>query len=136
MLEDRVDARRVDAHGSLVRCKDAEIVLDTDVSGRRDAFNPAALLLAALAACMIKGIERITPMQHFQLRGVAVSLRGARQDTPPKMTRIEYTLTVDTDEDERRLALLHRNVMKFGTFYNTLAAGVELVGDVRRLVAG
>ncbi len=33
--------------------------------GRPDAFNPAELFLAALAACMIKGIERAIPMLNF-----------------------------------------------------------------------
>jgi uncharacterized OsmC-like protein len=107
-------------------------VLDTDVNGRADAFNPAELLLAAVAACMIKGIERVTPMLQFQLRGVEVRLRGARQDSPPKMASIEYTLTVDTDENDRRLELLHQNVVKFGTVYNTLAAGTALTGEIRR----
>lgn len=55
-----VEARRVDAHGSLARCKSAEIALDTGLAGNPDAFNPAELLLAALSACMIKGIERAT----------------------------------------------------------------------------
>jgi uncharacterized OsmC-like protein len=58
MLEYDVAASRVDAHGSVARCKDAEVVLDTNVKGRPDAFNPAELLLAAIAACMIKGMER------------------------------------------------------------------------------
>ncbi|MDA8364737.1 MAG: OsmC family protein [Gammaproteobacteria bacterium] len=132
MLEYGVSAERLDAHGSLAYCKEAQITLDTDVEGRVDAFNPAELLLAALAGCMIKGIERVTPMLHFQLRGVEVVLRGLRQDTPPKMARIEYTLTVDTDESDRRLELLHQNVMKYGTVYNTLAAGTELAGAIRR----
>ena len=61
MLEYRVTAKRKDAHGSLAQCKEAEIVLDTDVNGRADAFNPAELFLAAVAACMIKGIERAIP---------------------------------------------------------------------------
>ena len=56
MLEYRVSARRIDAHGSVASTKDAEIVLDTDINGRPDAFNPAELFLAAIAACMIKGI--------------------------------------------------------------------------------
>ena len=47
-----VTARRLDAHGSQADCKDAQITLDTDLAGRRDAFNPAELLLAALTACM------------------------------------------------------------------------------------
>ena len=73
MLEYRVGARRIDAHGSVASTKDAEIVLDTDINGRPDAFNPAELFLAAIAACMIKGIERVTPMLKFDLRGVEVS---------------------------------------------------------------
>ena len=65
MLEYNVVAKRLDAHGSTARCKNSEIALDTDVNGRSDAFNPAELLLAAVAACMIKGIERVAPMIHF-----------------------------------------------------------------------
>lgn len=133
MLEYAVTATRQDAHGSTARCRDAAITLDTDLQGRADAFNPAELLLAAIAACMIKGIERVVPMLHFRLRGVKVRLRGLRQDTPPKMARIEYTLVVDTDEDDRRLELLHQNVKTFGTVYNTVAAGTELVGTVVRM---
>jgi uncharacterized OsmC-like protein len=60
-----VESQRVDKHGSLSRCKDAEIVLDTDLEGNRNAFNPAELLLAALSACMIKGIERVIPILNF-----------------------------------------------------------------------
>ena len=132
MCEYGVSAQRVDAHGSLAFCKEAQIMLDSDVDGRVDAFNPAELLLAALAGCMIKGIERVAPMLNFQLRGVEVVLRGLRQDSPPKMARIEYTLTVDTDEGDAHLALLHQNVMKFGTVYNTLAAGTAISGTIRR----
>jgi organic hydroperoxide reductase OsmC/OhrA len=64
-----VAARRLDAHGSIATCKSATIRLDTDLAGTADAFNPAELLLAALAACVIKGLERVQPMLHFQLRG-------------------------------------------------------------------
>lgn len=40
----QVEARRVGAHGSLARCKNAEIALDTDLAGNPDAFNSAELL--------------------------------------------------------------------------------------------
>jgi uncharacterized OsmC-like protein len=50
MLEYRVEARRIDAHGSVATTKGAEVVLDTDIKGRPDAFNPAELFLAAIAA--------------------------------------------------------------------------------------
>jgi uncharacterized OsmC-like protein len=132
MLEYKVTARRQDSHGSEAKTKEARIILDTDVKGRPDAFNPAELLLAALAACMIKGVERVMPMIHFDLRGVEVVLHGVRQDSPPLMSAIDYELIVDTDEDDRRLELLHTNVRKYGTVSNTLAAATKLEGRIRR----
>ena len=127
-----VESRRLDAHGSLARCKNAEIALDTDLAGNPDAFNPAELLLAALSACMIKGIERVTPMLKFSLRGVEVRVHGVRQDVPPKMESIAYEIFVDTDEPDRRLELLHENVKKFGTVFNTIAPGTQLSGRLER----
>ncbi len=127
-----VHTRRIDARGSLAKCKEASITLDTDVNGRADAFNPAELLLAALTACMIKGIERVTPIMKFKLRGVEVRMHGVRQDVPPRMESIDYELTVDTDEDDRRLELLHENVKRYGTVFNTVAPGTALSGTIRR----
>lgn len=127
-----VTARRVDAHGSLARTKDAEIVLDTAIAGRADAFNPAELFLASIAACMIMGIERVTPMLEFDLRSVEVKLHGVRQDSPPKMISIDYELIVDTDETDQRLELLHTNVRKYGTISNTVAEATKLEGFIRR----
>lgn len=129
-----VEAWRVDAHGSRASCKDAELMLDTDLAGRRDALNPAELLLAALVACMLKGIERVTPILNFSLRGVRVVIRGVRQNIPPRMESIGYEIIVDTDEPDRRLELLHDNVRKYGTVFNTVAPGTELKGVMRRKV--
>lgn len=132
MLEYKVTARRIDSHGSEAATKHASIVLDTNMAGRADAFNPAELLLASLAACILKGTERVIPMLQFSLRGIEVSLQGQRQDAPPKMVRIDYQIVVDTDENDQRLDLLHRNLQKYGTITNTLATAVELVGTISR----
>lgn len=127
-----VETVRLDEHGSLSRCKAAEIPLDTDMAGNPNAFNPAELLLAALSACIIKGIERVVPMLKFELRGVEVRVDGVRQDMPPKMESISYEIIVDSDESERRLELLHDNVKKYGTVFNTVAPGTQLSGVLRR----
>lgn len=134
MLEYNVEARRIDSHGSIASAKQAELVLDTDVAGRLDAFNPAELLLASVAACMIKGIERVIPLLKFDLRGASVRLHGVRQDSPPKMISIDYELVIDTDESDQRLELLHKNVRKYGTISNTVAEAVALNGTIRRKV--
>lgn len=134
MLEYRVTARRIDSLGSEAETKAARLVLDTDIAGRDDAFNPAEMLLASLAACLLKGAERVTPMLKFDLRGIEVSLHGVRQDSPQKMVRIDYEIVVDTDENDQRLDLLHRNLRKYGTISNTLAEATELVGTIRRKI--
>jgi uncharacterized OsmC-like protein len=132
MLEYHVNARRIDPHGSEARTKDAVLVLDTDLSGRPDAFNPAELFLASIAACMLKGIERVTPLLDFKLIGVSVSLQGVRQDTPPKMLSVTYEITVDTEEPDARLDLLHKNIRKYGTISNTVDEALTLEGVLVR----
>lgn len=127
-----VIASRLDGHGTRMSCKGAELVADTDPAGRADAFNPAELLLASIAACMMKSIERVTPMLNFSFRGVTIHLAGERQDAPPRMTRVGYEILVDTDETERRLELLHQNVRKYGTISNTIALAVPMNGTLGR----
>jgi uncharacterized OsmC-like protein len=132
LLTYAVRTRRMDALGSEASCKEARLTLDTGIAGRSDAFNPAELLLAALSACMIKGIERIAPIIKFDFRGIEVLLSAVRQDAPPKMARIDYEIVVDSDEPERKLELLHQNVRSYGTVFNTVAPGTALSGTLRR----
>ena len=131
-----VVAHRLSSHASQAICKRATIALDTDMAGNPDAFNPAELLLAALSACMIKGIERVVPILKFKLRGVEVRIHGVRQDVPPRMESITYQIEVDTDEPEHRLALQHENVRKYGTVFNTVAPGTDLSGLLIRKPPG
>lgn len=132
MLEYSITAKRLDDTGSEASANAARIILDTGMAGRPDAFNPAELLLASLAACMIKGAERVAPMIKFDLRGLEVSLHGQRQDSPPKMLAVAYELTVETSETDERIELLHKNIRKYGTISNTLDAALELSGTIRR----
>jgi len=84
---------------------------------------------------MVKGIERLTPILKFQLRGVEVKVDGVRQDVPPRLESVRYEIIVDTDESDQRLRLLHENVKKYGTVFNTVSPGTELSGVLVRKVA-
>ena len=132
MLTYTIHARRTAYAPAEAWTKEARLALDTDPAGRADAFNPAERFLTAIAACMLKGIERVAPMLEFALRGAEVRVYGERQDSPPRMLHVEYELVVDTDESDARLSLLHRNVQKYGTIYNTVSAALPLTGFVRR----
>lgn len=128
----RVTSKWVDHRSSVSHCKNAEILLDTALDGNQDAFNPAELLLGALSACMIKGIMRAVPLLEFKLSGIEIAITGIRQDVPPKMESIDYEIIIDTDESDSRMELLHKNVKKYGTVYNTVSAGTKLDGILRR----
>jgi uncharacterized OsmC-like protein len=134
MTEYRVFAHRIDSQASLAQAKDASVVLDTHLAGRSDAMNPVELLLSSLAACMLKGIERVAPMLQFQFAGAEVKLEAMRQDAPPKLTMIRYQIAVDSAESDQRLDLLHRSILKYGTISNTLAGAVPIEGTIQRKV--
>lgn len=122
-----VSAHRDDESRSTAQSNDASVGLDTSAGGRPDAFNPVELLLAALAACMIKGINRVAPTLNFTFTSVDVALVAHRPSTDAHITDIEYTVTVATP-DVGKLELLHKNVRKFGTISNTVSAGTNLHG--------
>ncbi len=132
-MDYHITARRLDAHGSLAATKQAEILPDTDPKGREDAFNPVELLLAALAACMLKGAQRMASLLDFRLDGITISLTASRQDAPPKITAITCRIEVDSDETDHRLALLHKNILKYGTISTTLSAALTLTGTLSRM---
>jgi uncharacterized OsmC-like protein len=93
--------------------------------------GPAELLCAALAACLLKNVERYSELLVFEYQMAAIEVRAERQENPPIMTRMHYALEIVTNEPEHRVQLMHRNIRKFGTITNTLAAAVELSGEVR-----
>jgi uncharacterized OsmC-like protein len=130
----QITAQRISSHESVARAKQGEILLDTDLVGREDAFNPVELLLSALAACMLKGIERMIPLLSFQLDGAWVQLTATRQDAPPKLVSISYEITIDSHETDARLELLHRNILKYGTISNSLGSAVSIAGTLQRQV--
>jgi uncharacterized OsmC-like protein len=94
------------------------------------APGPAELLAAAFAACLMKNLERSSALLSFRYEHADIDVRARRQDVPPRFVEIEYELHLVTDEDERRVDLVHRNLRQFGTVYNTLAAVCDVHGHV------
>lgn len=126
-----LSASRVDKAGSVVRAKQTELVIDTGMAGRLDALNPVELLLAALSACMIKGIERVAETLGIAYDSVEISLTAYRPVDEARLEKISYDLVIGSSASQERIELLHKNLMKFGTIYNTVKSGTELSGTVR-----
>ena len=95
-----------------------------------DLPGPADLLAGALAACILKNVERFSGMLPFEYAGATVHVELTREEQPPRIARARYVLTLETDEPPHRVDLLQRNIERYGTITNTLAASCDLSGEV------
>ncbi len=120
---------RPGGHGK-IRCNTTDIKADTGSISDGYRPGPAELLCASLAACLLKNIERYSELLPFQYEVATVEVEAERQDAPPQMTVMRYHIEIATDEPAHRVDLLHRNIRKYGTITNTLAAAVEMTGEV------
>jgi uncharacterized OsmC-like protein len=116
-------------HGRIIS-KGQPITIDTSPGIGDEHPGPAELLAGAFAACLLKNVERFGERLSFRHHGARVTVRARRQQSPPRFTSITYTLHVRTDEEPARLDLLHRNLRKHGTIFNTLAAVCEVSGEI------
>ena len=92
--------------------------------------GPAELLATAFAACLLKNLARTHDLMGFSYDQAELQVTARRQDSPPKFTEITYRLQVLTDEPPRRIELAHKNLRKYGTVYNTLAAVCDVHGEM------
>ncbi len=92
--------------------------------------GPAHLLASALAACVLKNVERFSHLLPFEYSRATADIELERQDSPPRIVRASYRLVIHTDEPAARCRLLHKNITKFGTISNTLAPACALSGSM------
>lgn len=130
-LEYVVRARATPSGPAEIRAAEARIPMDTAwASAPSGAPGPADLLASAFAACLLKNLARAGTLLDFAYDEAEVEVVLRRQETPPRFTGIRYALTITTEEPPRRVELVHTNLRKFGTVYNTLAAVCEVSGTV------
>lgn len=126
----RVEAESAGAGVSRALIKRTMIELDTS-AGQSDTLpGPADLLTLAFAACVLKNLERFSDMLPFRYQSARIEVTSERNAPPPRITRIQYVLRIVTDEPPHRVDLLHRNIKKYGTIYNTLASTCEVEGNI------
>ncbi len=125
-----IEARVVRPGVSAATCKQALIEFDTSAGQSETLPGPADLLTMAFAACVLKNVDRFSKMLPFRYQEASIKVVAERQEAPPKMIRVTYSLRLVTDEPKQRVDLLHLNIRKHGTIYNTLAATCDVSGKV------
>ena len=135
ILEYHVHARTLGNGISEVEARGYRFQFDSS-PGRSDTLpSPAELLISAFAACVLKNVERFAGMMPFQFTDASIEVKAEREGPPPRIARIHYVLTITTNESDRRVDLLHRNISKYGTIYNTLASAATVTGEIVALPA-
>jgi uncharacterized OsmC-like protein len=125
-----VDAENAPGGPATVSARESTIAFDGSAGTGELYPGPADLLAAALAACLLKNVERFSRLLPFRYEHAHVRVEIERQEAPPRIARARYTLRISTSEPRHRLELLHRNIQRFGTITNTLAAACELDGTI------
>lgn len=125
-----VEAEQILPHVSTSRAKRAQIYFDSSPGQSEHLMNPAELLLSAFAACIIKNIERFADILHYSCNDVTVRVHGVREGPPPRITQVTYEIELWTDAPVRKVDLLHHNLRKYGTIFNTVAAACDVSGRI------
>lgn len=133
MLEYEINARSEVRGEAVVTANNGLIYFDTSPDRKENLPNPAELLLASLAACILKNVEHFSSILKYDYTQAQITIKGIRNDTPPFMSVINYTLQIESDMTEGKLQLLHKNILRFGTITNTLAKATELNGTIEFL---
>lgn len=130
VLTYEVIARVVGPGLSRAECKQASIEFDTSAGQSETHMGPAELLVSAFAACVLKNVERFSGILPFSYQGASIRVTAEREEQPPRFTKMNYVLRVITEEPPNQVDLLHRNIQKFGTIFNTLASACRVSGEI------
>lgn len=112
------------------RGKQTTVRFDSSAEGDPSLFGPAELLASAFAACLLKNVERFSRLLPFRYRDASVRVTAEREEAPPRFSRIRYELRMATDEPPGRVDLLHKNLIRHGTVFNTLARICDVEGTI------
>ena len=115
-----------------------DVAFDASAGREPNLPSPAHLLTSAFAACTLKNVARFSELLGFNYQEARITVTSERRDDPPRIARVDWELTVITEDPPQRLRRLQQNLEHFGTVYNTVAAGAVVNGrvDVQRPESG
>lgn len=130
----KVNEKLVEDGIALVDARNIRIISDVRDDGTHPyGFSPAEVIGNALGSCLLINSQRIAKKMRMNFSALSIDLQVYRQEEPPKVVRIEYTIHINTDGSEEQLEKLFDYTAKYSTTYNTLKDSVEIVGKIERI---
>lgn len=114
-----------------IKIKDSEISFGTIPESADSLPNPAELFLGSISACILKNMERFSDLMKFEYSHAEISISATRLETPPRMDDINYKLKIYSQDENLNVALLKKNIEKFGTIFNTVKQSCSITGEIK-----
>lgn len=129
-----VIAKNKNKENSEVLFGQTNIVFDSGTERNIEFAGPAEILCTSFAACTLKNVSRFSKILPFQYDYAEITVSAERQDNPPRIVKLNYELRLKTIEDNHRIELLHTNIKKFGTIFNTLTQAFNVEGSIKKII--
>lgn len=105
--------------------------IDTSTDGWNIGPNPTEVLLAAIGGCMIVNYGRLSKKMKLKIDEITIDIIAERPKLNPKVTKINYTIKIKSNEDPKKLKHLRKLAEKNGTVFNTVKKGTLIEGNLK-----
>jgi uncharacterized OsmC-like protein len=116
-----------------VYIKESEVNFGISPDTEASLPNPAELFLGSFSACILKNVARFSVMMNFEYSNAELKVNAVRLEKPPRMDEIQYELIIYSEDDSLNIDLLHKNIQKFGTIFNTVKACCTISGTIKKI---
>jgi len=128
-----VKASSSSKNNASIRIKQAEINFGITPESDELLANPAELFLGSFSACILKNVERFSALMNFEYSTAEITVSAIRLEKPPRMDEIQYELKIYSHDSTLNIALLKKNIEKFGTIFNTVKSSCSVVGKIKKI---
>lgn len=133
-MEYQISASSISDKDAIAHVKQSSIEFGTTLDTADVLPNPAELFLSSIAACILKNVERVSNLMKFRYVKANIVVQGFRLEKPPRMDNITYDLIIFSNDDSLNMALLQKNIEKYGTIYNTVGQVCSISGNISQKV--
>ena len=126
-----IKASSTSKNNASITIKQSKINFGTTPESADILANPAELFLGSFSACILKNVERFSILMNFEYSKAEITVNATRLEKPPRMDKINYELTIYSQEPNLNINLLKKNIEKFGTIYNTVKSSCSIIGEIK-----
>ncbi len=122
----RVTVTAHDADRGVAQAREHVVAVNLRRGGGAAGPNAVEMLLSALGTCLLTNVQALAAKMRLPLTQAWVTLEGVRQERPPCLVSIRYTLHLRSPAPAAKLRALHEKAVAWGTVARTLQQGVPL----------